>query len=74
MEGDWVCADCGAVNRLDMNFCTSCGHPKVKKDESPAPEHKFADGATRRTDRTVIPDGMYLPTDDDLAVKNKYGN
>lgn len=74
VEGDWICADCGALNRLDMNFCSSCGHPKVKRDEAPVPPRRFSDGATRRTDRAVIPEGMYMPTDEDLAVKNRYGN
>ncbi len=74
VEGTWTCAHCGAINRLDMNFCTSCGHAKVKKADDPVRPYSFSDGATRRTDRVVIPDGMYLPTDDDLAVKNRYGN
>ena len=73
VEGDWICAECGAMNRLDMNFCTTCGRPKSKRT-APEPAPGLSGVAPRRGDRTVIPEGMYMPTDDDLAVKAKYGN
>lgn len=58
----WICA-CGNTNPSDSNFCEKCGRSKELKTPRRKPE------APKPTGSTVIPEGMYTPTPDDLKKK-----
>ena len=60
----WKCS-CGHDNPADNAFCELCGRPKDAK-----PARRSAE-APAESEATVIPDGMYTPTADDLKPKRR---
>ena len=58
----WTCA-CGQVNAEEDRFCVNCRAERGGM-EKPQRKKKAEPGA-----KMVIPEGMYLPTDDDLRRK-----
>lgn len=61
-EETWTCT-CGNTNSADSNYCEKCGRSKVLKPSKRKPDEPKPSGGT------IIPEGMYAPTPDDLKKK-----
>ena len=60
-EANWTCI-CGHVNVSETHFCVKCGRPEGAKPPERKPKEKTGPGG-------AVPEGMYIPTADDLRKK-----